>query len=58
MALKLYLIINDKVGIISVNVTITNVDDRKLVPDMVDNLWVLLYGYKGYISNSLEKNSP
>nr|WP_223823784.1 transposase [Candidatus Enterovibrio escacola] len=35
---KLHLIINDQGGIISIKVTTANVDDRKSVPEMADNL--------------------
>ncbi|PCS23648.1 Mobile element protein [Candidatus Enterovibrio escicola] len=35
---KLHLIINDEGGIISVKVTMANVDDRKFVPEMTDEL--------------------
>ncbi|WP_104399763.1 IS982 family transposase [Vibrio penaeicida] len=52
---KLHLIINDQGGIISVKVTTANVDDRKPVPAMVENLWGSLYGDKGYISGPLEQ---
>ncbi|PCS22761.1 transposase [Candidatus Enterovibrio escicola] len=34
---KLHLIINDQISIISVKVTTTNVDDRKTMPDMVND---------------------
>ncbi|PCS23630.1 Mobile element protein [Candidatus Enterovibrio escicola] len=36
---QLHLIINDQGGIISVKVTTANLDDRKLVSEMVDELW-------------------
>nr|WP_263364513.1 transposase [Candidatus Enterovibrio escacola] len=36
---KLYFIINDQGGIISVKVTTVNVDDRKPVSEMVGELW-------------------
>lgn len=52
---KLHLIINDQGGIISVKTTIANVDDRKPVPAMTDNLWGSLYVDKGYISGPLEQ---
>ena len=53
---KLHLIINDQGGIISVKVTTANVDDRKPIPEMIDNLWGSLYGDKGYISGPLEQD--
>ncbi|PCS21533.1 Mobile element protein [Candidatus Enterovibrio escicola] len=52
---KLHLIINDKSGIILVKVMIVNMDDRKLVLEMADELWRCLYGDKGYISGPLER---
>nr|WP_223866404.1 transposase [Candidatus Enterovibrio escacola] len=36
---KLHLIINDSGGMISIKVTTVNVDDRKPVSEMVDELW-------------------
>nr|WP_263364445.1 transposase [Candidatus Enterovibrio escacola] len=50
---KLHLIINDQGGIILVKVTIANVNDRKLVSKMAEELWGCLYGDKGYISDLL-----
>ncbi|PCS23242.1 Mobile element protein [Candidatus Enterovibrio escicola] len=38
---KLYLIINDQGGIISVKVTTANVDDKQPVSEMADELWGL-----------------
>nr|WP_190320101.1 transposase [Candidatus Enterovibrio escacola] len=35
--------------------TTANVDDRKPVSEMVDELWGCLYGDKVYISSSLEQ---
>ncbi len=52
---KLHLIINDQGGIISVKVTTVNVDDKKPVSEMVDELWGCLYGEKGYISSPFER---
>nr|WP_150138782.1 transposase [Candidatus Enterovibrio escacola] len=52
---KLHLIINDQGGIISVKVTTANVDDRKAVSEMVDEILGYLYGDKGYISGPLER---
>ncbi|ENM5770104.1 IS982 family transposase [Vibrio mimicus] len=52
---KLHLIINDQGGIMSVKITTANVDDRKPVPEMADNLWSTLYGDKGSISGPLEQ---
>ncbi len=51
---KLHLIINDKGGIISVKMTTTNMDDRKPVSEMMDELCGCLYGDKGYISGLFE----
>nr|WP_263363668.1 transposase [Candidatus Enterovibrio escacola] len=36
-------------------VTTANVDDRKPVSEMVDELWACLHGDKGYLSNPLEQ---
>ncbi|PCS21888.1 Mobile element protein [Candidatus Enterovibrio escicola] len=47
--------INDKGSIISVKVMTSNMDDRKPVPEMIAELWGYLYGDKGYISSSLER---
>lgn len=52
---KLHLIVNDECGILAVKVTPGNVDDRKPVLDMTDNLSGTLYGDKGYISNELKQ---
>ncbi|PCS22297.1 Mobile element protein [Candidatus Enterovibrio escicola] len=47
--------INDQGGIISVKVTTANMDDRKPISEMIDELWGYLYGDKGYISGPLER---
>lgn len=47
---KLHLIMNDKGGLLAVKVTQGNVDDRRLVLDMVDNVAGSLYGDKGCVS--------
>nr|WP_190322110.1 transposase [Candidatus Enterovibrio escacola] len=52
---KLRLIINDQGGIISVKGTANNVDDRKPISEMVDELWGCLYGDKAYISGPLDR---
>nr|WP_223824244.1 IS982 family transposase [Candidatus Enterovibrio escacola] len=52
---KLHLIINDQGGIISIKVTMANVDDKKPVSEMVNELWACLYGDKYYISSPLER---
>uniref|UniRef100_UPI0037444D6A transposase n=5 Tax=Candidatus Enterovibrio escicola TaxID=1927127 RepID=UPI0037444D6A len=52
---KLHLIINDQGSIISVKVTTVNVDDRKVISEMVDEIWGCLYGDKGYISGPLKR---
>nr|WP_097356590.1 transposase [Candidatus Enterovibrio escacola] len=54
-SLKSYLIINDQGGIISVKLMTTNVNDRKLVPGMADEILGCLYGNKGYISYPLKR---
>ncbi len=52
---KLHLIINNQGSIISVTVTTDNVDDRKPISEMVNEIWGCLYGNKGYISGPLER---
>lgn len=51
---KLHLIMNDEGGLLAVKVTQGNVDDRKPVLDMVDNVTGSLYADKGYISADLK----
>ncbi len=48
---KLYLMVNDQGGIIST----ANVDDRKPISEMVDELWACLHGDEGYLSDPLER---
>lgn len=50
---KLHLIINDHGEIINFQLTKGNIDDRKPVPDLVENLTGKLIGDKGYLSKSL-----
>ena len=52
---KLHLIMNDEGGLLAVKVTEGNVDDRKPVLDMVDNLTGSLYADKGYVSANLKE---
>nr|WP_223824315.1 transposase [Candidatus Enterovibrio escacola] len=47
--------INDQSGIISVKVTKDNLDDKKPVSEMVEELWRCLYEDKGYISDPLKR---
>uniref|UniRef100_UPI00374294A9 transposase n=1 Tax=Candidatus Enterovibrio escicola TaxID=1927127 RepID=UPI00374294A9 len=54
-SLKSYLIINDQGGIISVKLMTTNVNDRKLVPGMANEILGCLCGDKGYIYGPLEQ---
>lgn len=51
---KLHLIMNDEGGLLAVKVTPGNVDDRKPVPSMLDNVSGSLYADKGYISSNLK----
>ena len=51
--LKLHLIINDKGELLSAKLTPGNTDDRKPLRQMSDKLTGLLFGDKGYISQSL-----
>jgi len=50
---KLHLVINDRGELLNVTLTAANVDDRKPVPDLVDNLFGKIFGDKGYISQAL-----
>lgn len=50
---KLHLIINDQGEILAFKLTSGNVDDRKPVPDLAQNLWGKCFGDKGYLSNKL-----
>jgi len=52
---KLHLIMKDEGGLLAVKVTEGNVDDRKPVLDMVDNLTGSLYADKGYVSANLKE---
>jgi hypothetical protein len=50
---KLHLIINEMGEILAFQVTPGNVDERKPVPFLSQNLWGNLFGDKGYISQKL-----
>jgi len=50
---KLHLIVNHTGDILAVKLTPGNVDDRKPVPELTDNVFGKLYGDKGYISKAL-----
>lgn len=50
---KLHLVINDKGEIMAFKITPANVDDRRPVPDLIENLIGKLFGDKGYISKKL-----
>lgn len=50
---KLHLIINDRGELLAFKLTPANTDDRKPIPEMVDDLWGKLFGDKGYISQKL-----
>jgi hypothetical protein len=50
---KLHLIINEQGELLAFQVTPGNVDDRKPVPTLAQNLWGRLFGDKGYISKNL-----
>jgi hypothetical protein len=50
---KLHLIVNDKGELMAFKVTQGNVDDRKPVPNLVQQLVGKLFGDKGYISHKL-----
>lgn len=50
---KLHLIVNDRGELIALQITPGNVDDRKPVPKMCQNLFGKVFGDKGYLSQSL-----
>lgn len=50
---KLHLIVNDQGELLGVRLTAGNVDDRKPVPDLTEDLFGKLFGDKGYISQTL-----
>lgn len=52
---KLHLIINHLGEILSARLTAGNIDDRKPLVDMVNNVTGQLYADKGYLSNSLKE---
>ena len=50
---KLHLVINDKGELLNCQVTPCNVDDRKPVPDLLQDLFGQVFADKGYISQKL-----
>ena len=50
---KLHLVINDCGELLSLRLTPGNMDDRRLVPELVKGLFGKLFGDKGYISQTL-----
>jgi len=50
---KLHLVINESGEVLSFHITSGNVDDRKPVPSLAQDLWGKLYADKGYISKKL-----
>ena len=50
---KLHLIINEQGEILAFQITPGNIDERKPVPFLTQNLWGRLFGDKGYISKDL-----
>jgi hypothetical protein len=52
---KLHLVINDEGELLRIHFSKGNVDDRQPVPRMMKDLWGLLYGDKGYLSEELMK---
>jgi hypothetical protein len=53
---KLHLIINDKGELMAFKLTASNVDDRKVLPDLVRYLTGKLFADKGYISKELSED--
>lgn len=52
---KIHLIVSDTGEILSWQMTLGNVDDRKPVPNMSNRLWGKLFGDKGYLSQKLSE---
>lgn len=50
---KLHLVVNDQGDILAIHLTPGNVDDRKPVPQLTQDLFGKLFGDKGYISQAL-----
>jgi hypothetical protein len=50
---KIHLVVSDTGEILSWQMTLGNVDDRKPVPNMTKQVWGKLFGDKGYISQKL-----
>ena len=50
---KLHLLVNDQGELLAFQLTPGNVDDRKPVPQMSNNLWGKLVGDRGYLSQPL-----
>lgn len=50
---KLHLVINESGEVLSFHLTSGNVDDRKPVPSLAQDLWGKLYADKGYLSKKL-----
>jgi hypothetical protein len=50
---KLHLIINEQGGLLAVKLTAGNVDDRRYVPEMSNEIYGKLFGDKGYLSKKL-----
>jgi len=52
---KLHLVINDEGELLRIHFTKGNTDDREPVPHIMKDLWGMLYGDKGYLSEELTK---
>ena len=50
---KLHLIINDRGELLAFKLTPANIDDRKPIPEMTQDLWGQLFGDRGYVSQDL-----
>ncbi len=50
---KLHLIINDKGDLLAFKLTSANVDDRKPVPEMTEDIIGKLFGDRGYVSQKI-----
>jgi hypothetical protein len=50
---KLHLVVNDRGELLACRLTAGNVDDRVVVPKLIQRLWGKLFGDKGYLSQPL-----
>ena len=53
---KLHLVINDRGELLNVQITPGNIDDRKPVVELLQDLWGKVFADKGYVSQSLAQH--